>query len=245
MATSELETAITLTPEWNRYTMKLKIAVRSATIPSELRSRRGRWVGGVATDALSSTRPCLLETPLSPRSCHLHWPASDARRDDSQNRWGIRGVVVGCRGSRPAVAEGESPMTVTLARSWPRTVALVLVVLTACGSESATKSRGGGGEGGGSGSDELATIAGALATVPASSELDEVDELVWGDVGQAAKIAGLEPPDDPTDLDAVDAYLNALEAFPVDKGVYPLLPEVADAIGGLGMPELVEEEGWS
>jgi hypothetical protein len=132
-------------------------------------------------------------------------------------------------------------------------VGLVSVVVVACSAESDEALPGvtGGGAG----------IGGLLGSLPVPSEQDEPVVVAYGDLARAAEIAGVEPPSDPSDQEAVLRYVNAVTGGPVpDDGeggeegedgptssspVAAVPPSVAHAERAVDIEEFADDVGWT
>ncbi|HEY8526514.1 MAG TPA: hypothetical protein VIL48_16185 [Acidimicrobiales bacterium] len=102
----------------------------------------------------------------------------------------------------------------------------------------------GAGEGGGD--DGLATIAGSLAALPAAESQDPT-QIAWGDLARAAEIAGVTPPDDPADEEAVRTYLQGVLGNVRGSGdpvAYAVPPEASNHMNP-DVTAFADEVGWS
>jgi hypothetical protein len=121
---------------------------------------------------------------------------------------------------------------------------LTITSATACGDDDT------GGTGDPDAAPRLDTVTGALATLPEAGA--EPTGILWGDLARAAEIAGLERPTDPTDGDAVRAYLQGLtgvrpDAAARDGGTTVALvpPQVARIEPSTDLGLFVDDVGWS
>jgi hypothetical protein len=92
----------------------------------------------------------------------------------------------------------------------------------------------------------LDSIAAGLAMLPDTGEDEET--IAWGDLVEAAEVAGVEWPPDATDADTVNDYLLALTGVGGEDGGGPsaaaIPPETANGRRPYD-PEFAEEVGWS
>jgi hypothetical protein len=92
----------------------------------------------------------------------------------------------------------------------------------------------------------IATIEDALTTLP---EGEAEETIIWGDVGRAAELAGLEAPSGTADVDAVVAYLSSLTGRPstdaVARPVMVVTPTVSHVERAVQIDEFVDDVGWS
>jgi hypothetical protein len=120
---------------------------------------------------------------------------------------------------------------------------LTVAAATACGDDDGTGDPD-------TAASRLDTVTGALATLPEAGA--EPTGILWGDLARAAEIAGLERPTDPTDSDAVRAYLQGLtgvrpDAAARDGGTTVALvpPQVAQIEPATDLGPFVDDVGWS
>jgi hypothetical protein len=92
----------------------------------------------------------------------------------------------------------------------------------------------------------ISTIEDALTALP---EGEAEETIIWGDVGRAAELAGLEAPSETADVDAVVAYLSALTGRPstdaVTRPVMVVTPTVSHVERAVQIDEFLDDVGWS
>jgi hypothetical protein len=101
--------------------------------------------------------------------------------------------------------------------------------------------------GGSSGDTGVGSIAEGLALLPDGGEEQTV---VWGDLVEAAEIAGVERPEDPSDAEVVADYGLAVTAGQSDDAsgrppVFAPTPQAAHAEQLVQIEEFVDDVGWS
>jgi hypothetical protein len=123
--------------------------------------------------------------------------------------------------------------------------ALVLAVpAVGCGDDD---DDGGGGAFGGGDAGDLASVSGALASLPDNGE-DQT--IVWGDLARAAEIAGLERPTDLADADAVQDYLMAVTGTvrsddDTGEPVAIVPPDAAQVDRSVEIQGFADDVGWN
>jgi hypothetical protein len=94
----------------------------------------------------------------------------------------------------------------------------------------------------------LGSVADGLASLPEIEDpSDDQEVIVWGDLVQAAEIAGVDRPSDPTDEAQLRGYVQAVTGGPVDDESSPVVARTPEAahVERLDVTGFADELGWS